>query len=349
MSRVTHTICDLLKQGEDLVLATIVSRAGSAPRTAGTKMIVRRDGDTISTVGGGLVEAEVIKAASEIFQTGKAQIRPFDLTGANVESMDLVCGGKLEILVEFIAANPANAQLFQQLSDSLKKRTKLYLVADLGSMGEPRPTVERCLIREDGNISGDMVCPSALVETVSRWSGKERYPVLLAIQGRDYLVEPSFIPGTVYLFGAGHVSQQVVPLAKLVDFHTVVMDDRAEFANRNRFPLTDEVLTISSFDNCMVDLDIDEDSYMVIVTRGHLHDKTVLEQALRTDARYIGMIGSRTKRDRIYRELEAQGFTAKDIARVHAPIGTRIGAETPEEIGVSIVGELILARSESSR
>ena len=125
MSRVAHTICNLLKQGEDIVLATIVSREGSTPRTAGTKMIVRRDGDTISTVGGGLVEAEVIKAASEIFQTRKAQIRPFDLTGVNVESMDLVCGGKLEILVEFVAADPANAQLFQDLSDSLWKEDEV--------------------------------------------------------------------------------------------------------------------------------------------------------------------------------------------------------------------------------
>jgi xanthine dehydrogenase accessory factor len=349
MSRVAHTICHLLKQGEDIVLATIVSREGSAPRTAGTKMIVRRDGDTISTVGGGLVEAEVVKAASEIFQTRNAQIRPFDLTGANVESMDLVCGGKLEILVEFVAADPANVKLFQDLSDSFGKRTKVYLVADLGSISEQRPTVKRCLIREGGKMSGDMVCPSGLINTVSRWKGKERYPVLLPVEGRNYLVEPSFVLGTVYLFGAGHVSQQVVPLARLVDFRTVVMDDRSEFANRERFPIADEVQALSSFDNCMRDLDMDEDSYVVIVTRGHLHDKTVLEQALKTNARYIGMIGSRTKRDRIFRELEAQGFTAKDIARVHAPIGTKIGAETPEEIGISIVGELILARSENNQ
>ena len=226
---------------------------------------------------------------------------------------------------------------------------KLYLVADLGSISEQCPTVKRCLIHEDGTISGDMVCPSGLIDTVSRWRGKERYPVLLTIEGRNYLVEPSFVPGTVYLFGAGHVSQQVVPLARLVDFRTVVMDDRSEFANRERFPIADEILTLSSFDNSMRDLNMGEDSYIVIVTRGHLHDKTVLEQALRTNARYIGMIGSRTKRDRIYGELEAQGFTAKDVARVHAPIGTKIRAETPEEIGISIVGELILARSEDSQ
>jgi xanthine dehydrogenase accessory factor len=95
MSRVVHTICNLLEQGEDLVLATILSHEGSTPRTAGTKMIVKRDGETISTVGGGLVEAEVIKAASEVFRTRTSQIKPFDLTGADVEAMDLVCGGAI--------------------------------------------------------------------------------------------------------------------------------------------------------------------------------------------------------------------------------------------------------------
>jgi xanthine dehydrogenase accessory factor len=349
MNRIIHTICSFLEQGEDLVLATILSHEGSTPRTAGTKMIVKRDGETISTVGGGLVEAEVIKAASEIFQTRTSQIKPFDLTGANIEAMDLVCGGRLEILVEFVASDSANLQVFQGLAFAMKERTRCFLVADLGSISEQFPTVKRCLIREGGNISGDMICPSGLIDAVSRWTGMQRYPVLLTVEGRNYLVEPSFVPGTVCLFGAGHVSQQVAPLAKLVGFRVVVLDDRAEFANRDRFPLADEIYVTQSFNNCLTALEIDQDSYLAIVTRGHLHDKTVLEQSLKTDAHYIGMIGSRNKRDRIFGELKAQGFTAEDFARVHAPIGTDIGAETPEEIGISIVGELILARSQRNQ
>ncbi len=349
MSRVVHTVRNLLEQGEDIVLATILSHEGSTPRTAGTKMIVRSDGDTISTVGGGLVEAEVIKAASEVFETRAAQIKPFDLTGADVERMDLVCGGRLEILVEFVAATPTNVEVFQGLSRALKEGRKCYLAADLGSLTETRATVKRCLIRDDGTTTGDMTCPSELTETLARWTGRERHPVLLTIGGRNYMVEPSFDPGNVYLFGAGHVSQQVVPLAKLVDFRTVVLDDRSEFANRGRFPTADEIKVISSFGNCFSGLDIEEESYLVIVTRGHLHDKTVLEQALKTKARYVGMFGSRRKRDRVFGELEMQGFTTDDFKRVHSPIGTDIGAETPEEIGISIVGELIRARSERNQ
>jgi xanthine dehydrogenase accessory factor len=345
MSRLMQTICSLLEQGEDLVLATILSHEGSVPRTAGTKMIVRRDGDSIATIGGGLVEGEVIQIADEVFETRSSRIREYDLTGANTESMDLVCGGRLEILVEFLEASPENLRIFKALRDGLRGRRKSMLVADLGLEGEPPDTVTRWLMIDDNVPIGDFSPPPKLVEHLRTWTGKERYPVVLSLDGRRYLVEPSFVLGTVYLFGAGHVSQQVAPLAKLVDFGIVVLDDRPEFANRERFPQADDVKVIDRFEGAFQELDIDEDSYLVIVTRGHLHDMTVLEQALRTKAGYVGMIGSRRKRDHIYTQLEKSGFREKDLARVFSPIGTDISAQTPEEIGISIVGELIKARA----
>ncbi len=345
MSRLIQTISSLLEQGEDLVLATILIQEGSTPRTAGTRMVVRRGGDSIATVGGGLVEGEVMKAAGEVFQTRSGQVRPFDLTGTNAESMDLICGGRLEILVEFLEASPENTRIFRELTKSVRSRKKSYLVADLGELDRAPIVVKRCLVLENGTIYGDLTLASDLLEDLLRRMGKDRYPMLANFGGRQYLIEPSFLLGTVYLFGAGHVSQQVAPLAKLVDFKTVVLDDRFEFANRERFPDSDEIKVLSQFENSFQELDVDEESYIVIVTRGHLHDKTVLEQALRSSARYIGMIGSRKKRDRLYSELLAEGFTEKDIARVYAPIGTNIAAETPEEIGISIVGELIKVRA----
>jgi xanthine dehydrogenase accessory factor len=125
----------------------------------------------------------------------------------------------------------------------------------------------------------------------------------------------------------------------------VVLDDRSDFANKERFPKADRIIVIPSYENLFSGLDIDQDSYLVIVTRGHLHDKTVLEQSLRTKAGYIGMIGSRRKQHLVYEELLEKGFTEDDLKRVHNPIGLDIHAETPEEIAVSIVAELISARS----
>lgn len=345
MGRLVQTICALLESGEDLVLATILSHEGSTPRTAGTKMIIKRSGDSIATVGGGLVEAEVVKSADEVFRTGNAQIKPFDLTGADADRMDLVCGGHLEILVEYVPATHMNQQIFRALAQAIADGKTAYLVVDVGRAGEPPARVDRHLIRDDGSTLGELPCPSGVTHVLSSCAAPQRYPVVVTVEDRRYMIEPSFTLGTVYLFGAGHVSQQVAPLAKLVDFRTVVLDDRSEFANRERFPGSDEVRVLNSFHGSFDELDIDEDSYVVIVTRGHLHDKTVLEQALKTGARYIGMIGSRKKRERLYAELKEAGFSAQDLQRVHSPIGMDIAAETPEEIGISIVGELILARA----
>ena len=164
-------------------------------------------------------------------------------------------------------------------------------------------------------------------------------------ENKRFFIEPTFVPGTVFLFGAGHVSQQVAEVAALVKFRTVVLDDREEFANPRRFPKADQIIVLLSFEQAFAGLEIDSDSYVVIVTRGHLYDKTVLERALRTKAGYVGMIGSRRKRDILYQTLLSEGFTQKDIDRVHCPIGLNIGGDTPEEIAISIVAELIKVRS----
>jgi xanthine dehydrogenase accessory factor len=130
-----------------------------------------------------------------------------------------------------------------------------------------------------------------------------------------------------------------------VGFRTVVLDDREEFADRGRFPWVDEIHVLESFERAMDGLVINDESYLVLVTRGHAHDRTVLAQALRTTAGYIGMIGSRRKREAIYAALLEAGFTPRDLERVHCPIGLDIGAETPEEIAVSILAELIQMRA----
>jgi len=344
MRRLVHAACDLLERGEGFAMATILTHVGSTPRTAGTKMITRSDGRTIGTIGGGLVEAEVQKAAAHALKTAEAEIRAFDLAGADAERTDLICGGALAVLIEYVPATPSNLQVFRNVLASLQSRSKNYLVTALGAAGQELGTIERCLIVEDGSVHGDLACSTDLVTAIFKQMAGDRYPVILTLDDRRILVEPCSSLGTVYLFGAGHVSQQVAALAGHVDFRTAVLDDRSEFANRERFPTADEIIVLPSFDSALQSVDVDGDSYAVIVTRGHRYDKTVLEQVLKTDAGYVGMIGSRRKRDQLYGLLLAEGFTKTDLERIHSPIGLDIGAETPEEIGVSIVAELIKAR-----
>jgi len=162
---------------------------------------------------------------------------------------------------------------------------------------------------------------------------------------KQSLEESRRLHKTAFLFGAGHVSQQLAKLTQMVEFRTVVLDDRAEFANQDRFPGADKVHVLDRFENAFSGLSPDSNSFIVILTRGHSHDRTVLAQALRTQAGYIGMIGSHRKRDTIYQSLRDEGFTKADLDRVHCPIGLDIGGETPEEIAVSIVAEMIEVRS----
>ena len=131
---------------------------------------------------------------------------------------------------------------------------------------------------------------------------------LIEHEGKEYLLSYFAVAGTVYLLGAGHVSACTAEAATRVGFRIVVMDDRVEFANQDRFPTADAIKVLDSFDDCFQGFEIDQDSYLVIVTRGHMHDMDVLDQALQTDAGYIGMIGSRKKRNAIYKKLMGERF-----------------------------------------
>ena len=347
MSDLYRKISRLLEDGESFILATVISHAGSTPRAAGAKMIVCPDGKSFGTIGGGLLEAEAINAAAETFRTGGARVHHYDLNvDATADSIDAICGGQMAVLLEFVESNDSNRDFYRTLNRELQKGKKISLVALLAAKDSEVTSAKRCLVQDDGSMSGEIPCSPSVKEQLIKASQKERQAELICIDNQRFLVEPVFIPATVFLFGAGHVSQQVAVLTRMVDFRTMVLDDRVEFANAERFEIADEIRVLRDFEHGFEGLDIDRDSYLVIVTRGHSHDQTVLSQALRTQAGYIGMIGSKQKRNTIYKALLDEGFSEEDLNRVHSPIGLSIGAESPQEIAVSIVAELIAVRAE---
>ncbi|MBQ1352784.1 MAG: XdhC family protein [Firmicutes bacterium] len=162
----------------------------------------------------------------------------------------------------------------------------------------------------------------------------------------EKFVEEYDKPTTAYIYGAGHVALALEPILRFVDFKTVVIDDRAEYANRERFPDAEDVIVLDSFEDSFKDIETDENSYIVIVTRGHMGDYDVLKQAIKKKRAYLGMIGSRKKNETLYQMLRDEyGVTDEEIYNIHAPIGLEIHSETPEEIAISIVGEMINARA----
>ncbi|MEG6616165.1 XdhC family protein [Peptococcaceae bacterium 1198_IL3148] len=343
MANIYQSIMQLLNEGEKFALATILSNVGSSPRTAGSKMIVRQDGTIIGTIGGGLLEAKVQRQAAQVIADGNPVVQSFNLRGADVDQMDMICGGQIEVLIECMdGQNDHLKDTYSQLLVCQQNRQRAVLVTKYYDSTNDQ-IINQHLLLQPGNAEQQLL-PSEAVETVFNVS-KGRYPQVLTFNNDKYLVDPIYNANTLYIFGAGHVSQKLCAVASMVDFATVVLDDRAEFANRDRFATADQVLVIPSFEQPFNNLAIDKDSFIVIVTRGHAHDKTVLQQALSTRAGYIGMIGSKRKRDAIYSALMNEGITQDDLARVYSPIGLEIAAETPEEIAVSIVAELIKVRA----
>lgn len=149
----------------------------------------------------------------------------------------------------------------------------------------------------------------------------------------------------VYIFGGGHVSLDLVDLLYKIGFKCIVIDDREEFANKDRFPNAFQIF-VEDYDKIFEKINITKNDYVVIVTRGHIYDYTVEKNALKTDAVYIGMIGSKNKIKNLHDKLKSEdGYNNETISRVNAPIGLQIGAETTEEIAVSIAAELILKRA----
>lgn len=344
MKRIERDIWELLQRGEELVLATILTHLGSTPRSVGARMVIRPDGRIRGTIGGGKVEGDVIEAAKEVRANAAPTIRSYDLTGTEGADMDLICGGRLSVLMEYLAPEPDVVRRYGTVLEAAAAGQRLLDVVLLPET-VPSAPLQRFVLVLDGSLVGAGQLPADDAAHIEKAFAKRRPAGIVERAGRRYLVEPLCGGGTVFLFGAGHVSLQVARLTSGLDFRTVVLDDRREFANESRFTEADEVRVLADFDSALQGLPVGPDSYLVIVTRGHSHDKTVLAQALRTAAGYIGMIGSRRKRDTIYKALLGEGFSREDLERVHCPIGLKIGAETPEEIAVSIVAELIQARA----
>ncbi|NVO00500.1 MAG: XdhC family protein [Geobacteraceae bacterium] len=348
MSWLAQTVCGLQKDGEDLALATVLSKSGSAPCLAGAKMVVRATGSSIGTVGGGVLEAAAQKKGARVLKSRVAEILSFDLSGADAASMQMICGGNVKLLVDYIPASTQNMELFKRLGDALQSGEKCYLLASLGKLGAEKRQTIRCLVLEDGSLCGEFPYPHKWLDLLIEKAYRSTYPVVETIDDEKFVIERCFVPSTVFIYGAGHVSQQVALLADMVGFRTVVLDDRSEFANRERFPQAESIMVLESFDDCFAGMEPDGDSYVVIVTRGHSHDKTVLAQALQTGAGYIGMMGSRRKREELFKLLQQEGSYLESLERVHCPIGIGINAATTAEIAVSIVAELINTRAKAT-
>ncbi len=336
-------IHELLGAGKRMVLAVIIRRAGSAPRAVGSQCIILEDGSLLGTIGGGLLEYRVLEGAREIFRHGESVVLPLYLSGKDVAASEMICGGNVELYLDpLFPENRHTTDLFRSIREMIEGGRHGTLLSRVGDGISAQDGRNKMLVEEGKVIAGDI---DGLMHEAERLCRFTR-PRLVEISelGMNVFVEPVEDDPVLFLFGAGHVSTFVAPLAKMVGFRVVVMDDRPDFANTERFPDADEI-HIVEFPKALEGITVTGTSYLTIMTRGHTHDRIVLEAALGTDPAYIGMISSKKKWALIQEALREKGVPEQRIETVHSPIGIHIGGETPEEIAVSIVAELIQTRA----
>jgi xanthine dehydrogenase accessory factor len=324
---VYQAIENYLSRGRRGTLATIIRKLGAAPREEGAKMFIGDDGAFFGTVGGGCVEAEVWQEAKKVTGDQNAKILHYRMDGTVVEDEGMICGGNVDIFLEPVYERYRD--LYSEVR-ALEKKGKSALIITRYAEG----FFFKSLIMEDGSAIGDEADPNIGERFHSLLTGRK--PVITDGE----IIEPVLSASFLYLFGAGHVSQYVSKIAAIVDFNVVVVDDRDDFANRERFPEAQEII-VNDFATVFDRIRFFGNEYVAILTRGHKHDATVLEEVLKRPTRYVGMIGSKRKTRLIIDHLKKKGFGEDLLKSVHAPIGIAIESETPQEIAVSIVAELI--------
>lgn len=333
MKKIFTALLHELDAGRSAVLCGIVASHGSTPCGAGAKMLVREDGGTLGTIGGGAVEFRSMELARTLLQEKRSMFQDYRLSAGEIADIGMICGGDVRVYFQYFPPDTALRRTLEQVLDLLDAASPSWLVTAVSGGKWSMGTCGR----EGGpeNLSVPMERLAPLLS--SRGVLDEGDPVLF--------VEPLTRGGTVYLFGAGHVARELAHILAMTGFRVVVWDQRPEAAVRDFFPEA-AALHCGPFQGAVKQLDpITGEDYVVIMTPGHQADFEVLVQVLRTPAKYIGCIGSRKKVAATREKLLAEGFTPEEIDRVHAPIGLPIGGETPAEVAVSVAAQMIACRS----
>jgi len=333
MRNMFKNIVSLLHEGKDLVLVTVIASSGATPRGAGARMLVADTGRVCGTIGGGAVEYRSEQIAAQMLKDKCSGEHDFSLTRNDVENLGMICGGAVQVFFRYLPAGDAETLDLAEKAEALFRGGKdLWLLSDIGADGRLG-----LFAKETGYVGFD--APEWLTEELTR------HPHRCQRDGRDIYVEQINSSGRVFVFGCGHVAQELVPVLSHVGFRCVALDDRPEFARMELFPTAEEVRLID-FERISDFVTVTEEDYVCVMTRGHAFDAVVQAQMLRTPACYIGVIGSAAKKKGVYQKLrEEYGFEDADFARITSPIGLSIKAETPAEIAISIAGQLIELRA----
>jgi xanthine dehydrogenase accessory factor len=292
--------------GEDIALATVVETWGSSPRPLGSKMAVTRSGKMAGSVSNGCIEGAVFEEAQKVLKTGEPKVAAFGVADDVAFDVGLACGGHIEVFVQPLGR--VHGQLMKLLEQNEPATLRTNLVTGEAELLEGVP------------------------------SGSE-----LARREGDVFVEPFRRPAHLVIIGAIHIAIPLHRLARLMGYRVTIVDARAKFATRERFPEADELI-VAWPDEALAKLEIDNSTYVVILTHDPKFDLPALRSVLAKQAGYVGAIGSRKTNQNRFDALRAEGFTEEQLARVHGPIGLDLGGRGAEETALGILAEITATR-----
>jgi xanthine dehydrogenase accessory factor len=306
MREVVRELNDWMAAGEEIAIGTVVETWGSSPRPLGSKMLVTRSGKMAGSVSNGCIEGAVFEEAQKVLSSGKPKLAAFGVADDVAFEVGLACGGHIEVFIQ--PMSPAHRRLVDMLNRDQAATLRTNLVSGEVELIEGSPSGHE-LARRDG----------------------------------DWFVEPMRRPAHLVIIGAIHIAIPLHRLARLMGYRVTVVDARAKFATKERFPEADE-LVVAWPDEAMSRLEVDSSTYVVVLTHDPKFDLPALRSVLGKDAGYIGAIGSRKTNQNRFDALRGEGFTEEQLARVHGPIGLDLGGRGAEETALGILAEITATR-----
>jgi xanthine dehydrogenase accessory factor len=306
-------------------LATVVATRKSSPRPVGSKLIVTEDGKLEGSVSGGCVESEVFVAAQEVMETGVPRLLTYGITDDMALNVGLPCGGEIDVFVE---------PLQERAAEGAERAVVFTVIA-----GEPLGAKLR--VREDGTTDGDGPPELAALATDALRRGRSH---TIEQDGRTVFADVSGPPPRLFVYGAVDTAESLCAAAKLLGWSTVVADARARFATRERIPSADELL-VAWPEEALAQQPPDTATAIFVLTHDDKFDLPMLQAAVKSDAFYIGALGSRRNQERRRELLREAGLSDDELERISGPSGLDIGADSPAETAISMLGEALAVRA----
>ena len=354
MREIYARIAELEREGRRFAVATVVRTTGSTPQVVGAKLLVDDLGRLVGTLGGGCVEGDAFVEAKRVIETGEPSLREYELTEELAWDTGLVCGGTMWISIEpgERVLRFAGRDLLGDVLAASAGGRPVALATLMRKRGKDIVAAGKLFVETDakgGGTLGDAALDARAREAAREALRQGTARTVVLDDDTELLVEPVLAKPRLVVAGGGHVGLAIANLAAQLDYDITVIDDRPEYASRDRFagsgpgrgPI--EVINMDMV-KALETMPIGWNTFIVVATRGHKLDAHCLRAAVRTGARYVGLLGSKRKTILIAQMLRSEGISEERIRAVHAPVGLDLGGRTPAEIALSVMAELSIER-----